>query len=96
VPTLELHGFDAEAGERLVRSARERLAGLPYREDIVFDLTRAGGRVLGWDGQDRPFVRVCSRSEAKLDELRALLVDLADVETLLIGYFPRTARAGKA
>jgi hypothetical protein len=96
VPTLELHGFDAESAERLVRDARERLAALPYREDIVFDLTRADGRVLGWDGRDRPFVRVCSRSEAKLDELRTLLVDLADVETLLIGYFPRMPRAGKA
>jgi hypothetical protein len=92
VPTLELHGFDPDAGETLVRAARERLAELPYREDIVFDLTRAGGRVLGWDGSDRPFVRVCSRSEAKLDELRALLVDLADVETLLIGYFPRAGK----
>lgn len=89
MPTLELHGFDGKSGDEMVAAIRPRLADLPYRDDIVFDTTRNGGRVEGWDGSDRRFLRVCSRSQEKLDELRDATVPLIDVETVLIGYFPR-------
>lgn len=90
MPTLELHGFASHAAEELVVNARALLADLPYRGDIVFDSTRAGGRVENWDGRAQPFIRICSRSQQKLDMLCDRLVGLADVETLIIGYFPRT------
>ncbi|MBA3262144.1 MAG: hypothetical protein H0T69_06690 [Thermoleophilaceae bacterium] len=89
MPTLELHGFAAAAADKLVAEARALLDDLPYREDIVFDSTRAGGKVLNWGGAEQPFIRICSRSQEKLDELRNRLVGLADVETLVIGFFPQ-------
>jgi hypothetical protein len=89
MPTLELHGYGEQGARELIADARERLQHLEYRGTIVFDTTRMGGCVEGWDGSERPFVRVCSRSQAKLDELRDCLVALSDIETLLIGYFPR-------
>jgi hypothetical protein len=92
MPTLELHGYGEQGARELIVDARERLEHLEYRDAIVFDMTRVGGCVEGWDGSERPFVRVCSRSQAKLDEQRDCLVPLSDVETLLIGYYPQADR----
>lgn len=88
MPTLEFHGFDEVAGDQLVARARQALESLPYRADIVFDRTFPG-TVTGWDGTLRPFVRVCSRRQEKIDEIRGLLQPLCDIETLLIGFFPQ-------
>lgn len=92
MPTIELHGFAAEEADDVVARARALLADLPYREDIVFDHSRVGGRVINWAGGDQPFLRVHSRSDERLQELRSLLVSVADVETLIIGFFPRAAQ----
>jgi len=89
MPTLELHGFDERAGDQLVSQMRQVLQDLAYCEDIVFDRTYPG-QVIGWDGSWRPFVRVCSRRQEKIDEIRTLLNPLCDVETLMIGFFPQS------
>ena len=89
MPTLELHGFAPDACDRLVMDVRGLLEDLPYRGSVVFDTPRMGGRVLNWEGAEQPFIRVCSRSQERLDELRGRLTRFADVETLLIGFFPR-------
>jgi len=88
MPTLELHGFAPDACDKLVTEVRAVLQDLPYRGSIVFDRPRSGGWVVNWEGGEQPFIRVCSRSQERLDELRGRLVGFADVETLLIGFFP--------
>ncbi len=88
MPTLELHGFDEAAADHLIADARALLATLSYRGDIVFDRTFPG-RVEDWDGCLRPFIRICSRRQDKIDEIRSLLNPLCDIETLVIGFFPQ-------
>ncbi|GAA2678572.1 methyltransferase domain-containing protein [Actinoplanes palleronii] len=54
--------------------------------DIV--VVEAHTKVLDLDGRPRPFVRVLTRSDEKASVLADKLADLADVETVLIGFHP--------
>ena len=88
VPTLELHGFSPARSRRLVALAHEALASLPYHDDIVFVLG-IPSRVEAWDGGEKPFVRVLTRRRSRAQSITARLLPHTDVETVIIGFFPR-------
>lgn len=88
MPTLELHGYSAARSKRLVAVARDALASLPYHDDIVFVLG-IPSRVQAWDGSAKPFVRVLTRKPSRAKAITARLVPHTDVETVIIGFFPR-------
>jgi hypothetical protein len=91
MPTIELYGHSAEGAERMMARCRELLAGLPFCADIVF-VDQGPSRVIGWDGSDRPFVRVLTRSPARAGEIRDRLTGETDLEVVLIDFIPRASR----
>lgn len=91
MPTLEFHGYDANATQRLEAYAREKLGDLDYREDIVF-VRGPATQVIAWNGEPKPFIRVLTRKPQRAEEIRARLLDETDVETVLIDFHPRRAR----
>jgi hypothetical protein len=91
MPTIEFFGYDAHERGRLEYAVRVRLRGEPFREDCVF-VERATDRVRGWDGAERPFIRVSTRSPERARRFEALLAGLADLETAIIGFQPNAVR----
>lgn len=90
MPTFEFYGYDAATTDTLIGKIREHIGHLPYCRDIVFvEHAHDGSRVVAWDGEEKPFVRILTRSPEKADELRRAIETLSDVETAIIGYYPR-------
>lgn len=89
VPTIEFYGYDAGTRNALEESVRARLAGEPFRADCVF-VTAGDSRVRDWDGRDRPFVRVSTRSAERAERFKDLLADLCDLEVVRIDFQPMT------
>lgn len=88
MPTFEFFGYDADQTDKLIAKIKNRLADISYRQDIVFvKHAHDGSKVVSWDNDEKPFVRILSRSSDKLTELSGEIHYLADVETVLIGYF---------
>jgi hypothetical protein len=90
MPTIELYGFDTARQAHLITEFRCRLGDLPFREQVVF-VPGCAPRVIAWNGEDRPFVRVLTRASARADAIRACINDLVDVETVIIGFHPQSA-----
>ena len=90
MPTIELYGFDTARQGQLIAELRHRLGDLPFREHVVFVLSCAP-RVIAWNGEERPFVRVLTRSTERAAAIRACINDVVDVETVIIGFYPQSA-----
>ena len=88
MPTLEFHGYSSEEAAAMRGNARERLAVLAFREEIVF-VDSGPSRVEGWDGAERPFVRVLTRKQERADLIRQQLHPLCDLEVVLIDFIPK-------
>ncbi|WP_432741951.1 hypothetical protein H7827_01360 [Streptomyces sp. JH002] len=88
MPTIEFHGYRAEAERPLAEEVRNRLAPLPFAPDIVLSL---GTREVVEDlsGRPRPFLRVLTRSVERASHLLQELRPIADVEIVLINFFER-------
>jgi hypothetical protein len=87
MPTIEFFGYDDSGRRNLERRVRERLERETFCQDCVFiDAARTGVR--DWQGQDRPFVRVSTRSAERAQRFLVLLQDLCDLETVHIGFQP--------
>ena len=95
MPTLEFHGFSVSGAERMAATSRERLAGLPFCDDIVF-VMQGATRVVAWDGSERPFVRVLTRSRERAEHIRDRLVTECDLEVVLIDFIPRNVNGATA
>ncbi|MFK0253884.1 hypothetical protein [Streptomyces sp. NPDC090445] len=87
MPTLEFFGMRREERDALEKRVRELLAGEEFREDCVF-VAAADSRVLDWQGQSRPFIRVSTRSEQRADRFRKLLHHTCDLEIVRIDFQP--------
>jgi hypothetical protein len=95
MPTLELIGFAPDRAQGVRDECRRRLADADFRQDIVFVSELGPGReVIAWSGESLPFVRVSSRSAERLDAIVTALRPLTDVETVLIGFYPRATGDG--
>ena len=90
MPTIELYGFDTARQRHLLTELRRRLGGLPFREQVVF-VPGCAPRVIAWNGEERPFVRVLTRSAERAASIRACINDVVDVETVIIGFYPQSA-----
>jgi hypothetical protein len=88
MPTIEFFGFSVLYRDELEKQIRLRLSEEAFRTECVF-VSAVGTNVVSWDGTSRPFVRVSSRKIERLDRFRELLGDLVDLETVVIGYWPR-------
>jgi hypothetical protein len=88
MPTIELYGFDTARQAYLITEFRRRLGDLPFREQVVF-VPGCALRVIAWNGEDRPFVRVLTRAAERAAAIRTCINDLADVETVIIGFHPQ-------
>lgn len=89
MPTIEFYGYDESAARRLEGILRDRLAGEDFRADCVF-VDAADSRVRDWDGGERPFVRVSTRSPERAERFQVLLADVCDLEIVRIHFQPKT------
>jgi hypothetical protein len=87
MPTIEFFGWRSDERDQLEGHIRERLKCEPFREDCVF-VSAAPSRVLDWQGRDRPFVRVSTRSAERAQRFLELLRDSCDVEIMMIDFQP--------
>ena len=88
MPTIEFFGFTGDERIEIERLVRKCLADEEFREDCVF-VTAAQCRVYGWDGTERPFARVSTRSARRAERFRMLLRDKCDLEIMQIEFQPR-------
>ena len=90
MPTIEFYGFSADEQQRLVQSLVEQYGQLEFSDDIVMVIDDSPTRrVLRLRGGEAPFVRIASRSEARLRRLVEVTTPFCDVETLIIGFHER-------
>ncbi|AUX29430.1 MULTISPECIES: hypothetical protein [Sorangium] len=87
MPTIEFFGYSDDDRAILEHRVRERLDAEPFRGDCVF-VTAARSRVRDWQGNERPFLRVSTRSVERAERFKVLLNDLCDLEIVQIGFNP--------
>lgn len=96
MPTIEFHGYTPSEQAKLVRDAKARLTELAFRSDIVFVTTdRDNSTVRSWDGESRPFIRVLSRSEDRMQQIRQHLLCVSDVESIIIDFHSAEAHSAE-
>ena len=88
MPTIEFYGFTGDERIGIERLVRECLADEEFRAHCVF-VVAAQCRVYDWDGAERPFVRVSTRSAGRAERFRMLLRDKCDLEIVRIVFQPR-------
>ena len=88
MPTIEFFGFTGDERIEIERLVRECLTDEEFCEDCVF-VAAAQCQVYGWDGTERPFVRVSTRSAGRAERFRMLLLDKCDLEIVRIEFQPR-------
>lgn len=91
MPTIEFFGLSQQETHALIELARQRLADLPFHRDIVFVLRSEQSTVIGWDGAEQPFIRILTRSAERAELIRQRLNERVDIETVLIGFYPKNA-----
>lgn len=96
MPTIEFFGYAEADAVTLTAALRDRARHFSYFADIVVVLSPERSRVVDLHGQARPFVRISSRSQQRADELKDTMLPLSDVETVVIGFTPRTTAAPNA
>jgi hypothetical protein len=90
LPTIEFYGYDSRERRDVEAGIRERLAAEDFREQCVF-VDGPATAVRDWHGASLPFVRVSTRSPERAARFQILLKDLCDLETVHIGFQPRTS-----
>lgn len=88
MPTIEFFGFGDEARREVERQVRAAVEPEPFCPDCVF-VEAPPTRVRAWDGEDRPFVRVSTRSAERAARFRELLRTVCDLEVVRIDFQPR-------
>lgn len=88
MPTLEFHGYSLADAQQMTAQVREALVGLPFCEDIVF-VERGPSRVVAWNGEEQPFVRILTRSKQRAGEIQARLTHMCDLEVVIINFIRR-------
>ncbi len=94
LPTIEFFGYYQEKRSEIELRIRGLLEKEPFREDCVF-VVGAGTTVRDWQGLDRPFVRVSTRSAERAARFRSMLHDVCDLEVVRIDFQPMTPPAGE-
>lgn len=89
MPTFEFFGYDRTEADTLTGTVRQRLSNLPFKQDIVFVSRSEDSKVTGWDGEPQPFIRILTRSQDKAIQMRGLIADLSDIETVIIDFQKR-------
>ena len=93
MPTVEFWGYSPEKQYRLMDVLSGLFGELDFHDDIVFVVDeRAATKVLSTTGEQRPFMRLLSRSAERLRIMRDLCLPHSDVETVVIGFDERTDR----
>jgi hypothetical protein len=93
MPTIEFFGYGEEECHGVELRIRHLLAGEPFRDDCVF-VTSPPSTVRDWDGHERPFVRVSTRSAERAEHFRRLLATVCDLELVQIDFQPMTGADG--
>jgi len=91
MPTFEFYGYTTTETIALITAIKQQIGELPFCQDIVFVIKELDtSKVISWHGEEKPFVRILTRSSEKAEQLRFKIQFLSDVETVIIGYYPKT------
>lgn len=93
MPTIEFYGFTGGARKQMEGVVRKCLADEDFRADCVF-VSAGQCQVYDWDGSERPFVRVSTRSAERAERFKILLREKCDLEIIQIEFQPMRAQAG--
>lgn len=96
MPTIEFFGFPQNKIVSMVESIKDRLSQLSFRDQIVFVLKQnEESKVISWDGEELPFIRVLTRSKDRAHMIKSQLTDFVDVEIVYIEFYPKTKHDAK-
>lgn len=91
MPTFEFYGYTESETTQLITTIRKQIAHFRFCQDIVFVIKKSDNtQVIAWNGESKPFIRILTRSPEKAEQLRGAVQQLSDVETLIIGYYPKS------
>lgn len=90
MPTFEFYGYTPAETTQLITTIKSTISTFPFCQDIVFVVKNVDNtQVIAWNGEEKPFVRILTRSHEKAEQLRTAIQHLTDVETIIIGYYPK-------
>lgn len=89
MPTLEFFGMEIEEQQRLESYLIEQLEQDDFKTECVFVRTSTS-RVLTFQQQSRPFVRLSTRSPERAERFREILRSVCDLEVVHIDFHPQS------
>lgn len=93
MPTIEFFGYGDDERQNLKDRVRELIEREPFRDECVFVETERS-HVRDWRGQDRPFLRISTRSAERAERFKGLLGGLCDLEVVRIDFQPMRGDGG--